>query len=219
LIRFTKRQLAHPVPISIIPIREAAIGSSTNTMAIVAADAKCVPVDPIKVSVPPPFALKFNVLIPLSSFQGLPSAVLFEGAPTIRLAHPCSSGEPETVDCYRLPEQPEKQRQPLLGTFSEQPQQQHQYNSNGGKNKSGLENGQFSIAILPHSSCSSFFLFRSPIYQWNDATRLKSIVSFRLLLWHKCGEEVWPNRDLPNNSQQTLRQTTGLLTATTSRQN
>jgi hypothetical protein len=100
-------------------------------MDIVVADAKCaIAVDAVQIKVN---ILIIGILISIQ-FSGLPSSVLYEGAPTIRLAHPGSYEQETVVDCYRLPEQPPQQ--PLLGNFSSK----SSTNANQ-KNKSGLENG------------------------------------------------------------------------------
>lgn len=73
------------------------------------------------------------------SDQSLPSAVLYEGAPTIQLAHPGSYEQDPVVDCYRLPEQP---RQQLITEVQQQRQENSadEVASSGAKNVSGLEN-------------------------------------------------------------------------------
>ena len=78
----------------------------------------------------------FASIIIYSLLAGLPSAVLYEGAPTIQLAHPGSYEQETVVDCYRLPEKPKQQ--PVLGTM-----EQHQSSSSQSKNNSGVENGQY----------------------------------------------------------------------------
>jgi hypothetical protein len=80
------------------------------------------------------------IRFPLFLFPGLPSAVLYEGAPTIQLAHPGSYEQDPVVDCYRLPEQP---RQQLITEVQQQRQENSadEVASSGAKNVSGLENG------------------------------------------------------------------------------
>lgn len=62
----------------------------------------------------------FDPLLPdLITFPGLPSSVLYEGAPTIALPHPASYDEQDAVvDCYRIPEQPKPE--PRLGASQQQ---------------------------------------------------------------------------------------------------